>query len=493
MAPLDAPIMEMLDCTFHAFFVPERILWKDFEEFITTGANGNEQPVRPYLNWGPTTVGSSGPLAPSSLHDYLGFPTVQNTTIPSSGLQFDAAPFLAYQMIYQDYFRDDNLIQPAFEFPVSSGPLATVGSFNLRDQAASIRYRAWSKDYFTSALTSPQLGGDVSVPLVGEAPVQLKSNGVNLGVWSDQNGNTTSGAGDLQVASTGQTIKSVSGGAAQNVNYNPNGTLIANLSGVSSVTINNLRLAVATQQWKERMITGGSRYKEQLYSMFGVISPDARLQRPEYLGKLRMNLQIGEVFQTSQTTAESPQGEMTGRSNTYCSGFMFKKYNFKEHGWLLILMSIKPRATYQQGLSRKLSKKNWYDFAWPILSNLGEQPVLNKEIYYNPTLPDTESSSNNAVFGYQSRYSEYKFIHSSVHGDFRTSLNFWHLGRIFTSQPGLNRDFIEVRPHDFNRIFAVTSQPGTAPYSDRFWYQILFDIRCNRPIPRFARPGGFTI
>lgn len=485
MAPLDAPIMEMLDCTFHAFFVPERILWKDFEEFITTGANGTTQPVRPFIRTVSTTVTSAHPMLSSSLHDYLGFPPyVVGQTVAEQ--EWDALPYLAYQMIYQEYFRDDNLISPDIEFPVSSG------LYN-GNSVLSLRYRAWSKDYFTSALTSPQLGGDVSVPLVGEAPVQLKSNGVNLGVWSDQNGNTSGGAGDLQVAATGQTIKSVSGGAAQNVNYNPNGTLIANLSGVSSVTINNLRLAVATQQWKERMITGGSRYKEQLYSMFGVISPDARLQRPEYLGKLRMNLQIGEVFQTSQTTDTSPQGEMTGRSNTYGSGFMFKKYNFKEHGWLLILMSIKPRATYQQGLNRKLSKKNWYDFAWPILSNLGEQPVLNKELFFNPSLPNSETSLNNQVFGYQSRYSEYKFINSSVHGDFRNSLSFWHLGRIFTSQPGLNRDFIEVRPQDFNRIFAVTSHSGSSPYKDRFWYQILFDIRCNRPIPRFARPGGFTI
>lgn len=492
MAPLDAPIMEMLDCTFHAFFVPERILWKDFEEFITTGANGTEQPVRPFFQNPSGTITSNSRFSSSSLFDYLGYPSfsVGDTVVPQD---FDALPFLAYQMIYQEYFRDENLIPPAIEFPVPSGVISPSSVSVNYYELLSLRYRAWSKDYFTSALTSPQLGGDVSVPLVGEAPVQLKSNGINLGVWSDHNGNTVGGAGDLQVAAPGNTIKSVSGGAAQNINYNPNGTLIANLSGVSSVTINNLRLAVATQQWKERMITGGSRYKEQLYSMFGVLSPDARLQRPEYLGKLRMNLQIGEVFQTSQTTDSSPQGEMTGRSNTYGSGFMFKKYNFKEHGWILILMSIKPRATYQQGLSRKLSKKNWYDFAWPILSNLGEQPIFNKELYFNPSLPNSESSVNNNVFGYQSRYSEYKFINSSVHGDFRNSLNFWHLGRIFTSQPGLNRDFIEVRPADFNRIFAVTSQPGQSPYSDRFWYQILFDIRCNRPIPRFARPGGFTI
>lgn len=481
MAPLDAPIMEQLNCDFHAFYVPERLLWEDFEEFITTGANGNLQPVKPSIK-----IDSSDNklpwLIPSSLSDYLDFPSVTTFVAGSRTVTFDATPFLAYQMIWQEYFRDENLTSPVIEFPVPSGFLS-----NPLSDICSLRYRSWSKDYFTSALTSAQLGEDVGVPIAGgNAPVVLV-NTANTPRWHNQAGTTKAGA--LQSSSTGSTIVSPSTGEAlNNVQFDPNGTLQANLAGASAVSVNNLRLAIAVQQWRERMITGGTRYKEQLYSMFGVISPDARLQRPEYLGKLNMKLQIGEVFQTSQTTDSSPQGEMTGRSNTYGSGFLFKKYNFKEHGFIIILMSIKPRATYQQGLPRKWQKWDWDDYAWPLLSNLGEQEIKNSELFLNYAPVGDE---NNSTFGYQSRYAEYKFLNSTVHGDFKTSLSFWHLGRIFNSRPGLNEDFITVKPADANRIFPVYT--GSDNFKDRFWYQILFDVRWNRPLPKFARPGGFTV
>lgn len=422
MAPLDAPIMEQLNCDFHAFYVPERLLWEDFEEFITTGANGNLQPVKPFYS-----VNGSF-FSNSSLLDYLDFPT---TSLSVTGVhKVDFTPLLAYQMIWQEYFRDENLDSPVFEFPFPSGSLSSLDATN----ALSLRYRSWSKDYFTSALTSAQLGEDVGVPIAGgNAPVVL-INTVNTPRWHNQSGATK--AGSLQSSATGSTIISPSTGEAfNNVQFDPNGTLQANLAGASAVSVNNLRLAISVQQWRERMITGGTRYKEQLYSMFGVVSPDARLQRPEYLGKLNMKLQIGEVFQTSQTTDSSPQGEMSGRSNTYGNGFLFKKYNFKEHGFVVILMSIKPRATYQQGLPRKWQKWDWDDYAWPLLSNLGEQEIKNSELYY-----DFGGNDNDSTFGYQSRYSEYKFLNSTVHGDFKGSLSFWHLGRIFTSRPGLNSD-----------------------------------------------------
>lgn len=483
MAPLDAPIMEQLNCDFHAFFVPERLLWEDFEEFITTGANGNLQPVKPFVHpQVPET--STNYLGVSSLADYLDFPIYDgSTTVPSNVVvNMDAGPFLAYQMIWQEYFRDENLTEPLFEFPFASGSVPTG---DVHRNLLTLRYRCWSKDYFTSALTSAQLGEDVGVPIAGgNAPVVLV-NSANSPRWHTQAGTTKAGA--LQSSSTGSTIVSPStGDPLNNVQFDPNGTLEANLSGASAVSINNLRLAVSVQQWRERMITGGTRYKEQLYSMFGVISPDARLQRPEYLGKLNMKLQIGEVFQTSQTTDTSPQGEMSGRSNTYGNGFLFKKYNFKEHGFVIILMSIKPRATYQQGLPRKWQKNDWDDYAWPLLSNLGEQEIKNSELFYA-----FGGTDNDNTFGYQSRYAEYKFLNSTVHGDFKTSLSFWHLGRIFNSRPGLNSDFITVMPKDADRIFPVYT--GSDNFKDRFWYQILFDVRWNRPLPKFARPGGFTI
>ncbi|UPW40831.1 major capsid protein [Sigmofec virus UA08Rod_6581] len=486
MAPLDAPIMEQLNCDFHAFFVPERLLWEDFEEFITTGANGNVQPVKPTGRIILDSSNVSSYLGPSSLVDYLDFPTYPSNTsiLPGSpDFTYDATPFLAYQMIWQEYFRDENLQEEIFQFPYPSG---TISFGNAK--ILSLRYRCWSKDYFTSALTSAQLGEDVGVPIAGgNAPVVLV-NTVNTPRWQTQSGTTK--AGDLQSSATGSTLISPSSGESlNNVQFNPNGTLQANLAGASAVSVNNLRLAIAVQQWRERMITGGTRYKEQLYSMFGVISPDARLQRPEYLGKLNMKLQIGEVFQTSQTTDSSPQGEMSGRSNTYGNGFLFKKYNFKEHGFVFILMSIKPRATYQQGLPRKWQKFDWDDYAWPLLSNLGEQEVKNSELYFD--FGPSGQVANDDTFGYQSRYSEYKFLNSTVHGDFKTSLSFWHLGRIFNSRPGLNEDFITVKPADANRIFPVYT--GSDNFKDRFWYQILFDVRWNRPLPKFARPGGFTV
>lgn len=484
LAPLDAPIMEQLNCDFHAFYVPERLLWEDFEEFITTGANGNQQPVKPFVVFSLPANQNLLYLSPSGLADYLDFPTIRQVGPGAPNVSFDATPFLAYQMIWQEYFRDENLTDAPFEFPMASGSIPS----NLISSLCSLRYRSWSKDYFTSALTSAQLGEDVGVPIAGgNAPVVLV-NTVNTPRWHNQAGTTK--AGSLQSSATGSTIISpTTGESLNNVQFDPNGTLQANLAGASAVSVNNLRLAIAVQQWRERMITGGTRYKEQLYSMFGVISPDARLQRPEYLGKLNMKLQIGEVFQTSQTTDSSPQGEMTGRSNTYGNGFLFKKYNFKEHGFVIILMSIKPRATYQQGLPRKWQKNDWDDYAWPLLSNLGEQEIKNSELYFGYNAMDVVSNDN--VFGYQSRYAEYKFLNSTVHGDFKDTLSFWHLGRIFNSRPGLNEDFITVKPADANRIFPVYT--GSDNFKDRFWYQILFDVRWNRPLPKFARPGGFTV
>lgn len=454
MAPMLAPLMHRVNVYVHFFFVPNRLIWDEWETFITGGEDGTEEPVFP------TSYFTSGNLEVGKLADYLGYPS------PSNGYKASVLPFRAYDLIWNEYYRDQNLQD---EVPISKAS----GDDDVTYK--EILYRCWEKDYFTSALPWTQRGGDVHLPLNGDAPVELVPNsgrqrlmglnGVALG--------TTSG---MQTNVNGEPE---SQNPAYAWNLDPNGTLKTDLSVASGATINELRRATQLQAWLERNARGGSRYIEQIFSHFGVKSSDARLQRPEFLGGGKTPIMISEVLQTSETTENSPQANMSGHGISYGTSNNFKRW-FEEHGIVMGIMSIMPRSGYQQGLPRQYQKFDKFDFYFPEFAHLGEQPVYNSELY----LKDSKVGEESGVFGYQSRYAEYKYIPNSSHGEFKTTLNYWHLDRIFGSNPTLSGSFVECNPqtNDLNRIFAVPEA------KDHFYVQLYNQVKAIRPMPKFGTP-----
>lgn len=470
MAPMLAPIMHNVNVYTHFFFVPNRIIFDKWEDFITGGVNGTDSTVAP------TITSPSGGFATSSLADYLGVPT------GVAGLKVSALPFRAYAKIYNDYYRDENL-QTEVGLSTGSGSDTTTSTTLLN--------RCWQHDFFTNALPWTQRStlGAVKLPLGSTAPV--KGDGKVLGLT---NGTTQYGlmgvaTGDMAQRFTAYTgvyganvgIQASSGSnvtANSRVGVTTDSTksgLVADLSTATAADVNDIRYAFQVQRFLEKMARGGARYIEVIRSHFGVKSSDSRLQRPEYLGGGRSPIMISDVLQTSADDNQpTPLATMAGHGYSAQRSHQFKKF-FEEHGWIIGIMSIMPRSTYQQGLEKKWTRDTRYSYYWPVFAHLGEQAIYNKEIYAQGT------SADSGIFGYQPRYQEYRKSYSKVHGDFRSSLNFWHLGRIFSSLPSLNGDFVKCDPS--NRIFAVTS--GT----DHLWIDMYHKIKALRPIPKFGDPG----
>lgn len=399
----------------------------------------------------------------------------QNSTY-NSNYFVNALPFRAYQMIYNEYFRDENLT-PKVEFSIGSGTVPV----EEKARHLLLRDRAWEKDYFTSALPFTQKGGDVTIPLTGDAPVYLKDEfppAANQIAVNDQ--------GDPRVSAYGLGVEGNTGnlqdtGANAPAWIDPQGTMEADLSQVSAATIEELRRASRLQEWLERNARGGTRYIEQIMAHFGVKSSDARLQRPEYLGGGKTPVVISEVLQTSGTIESvdpTPQANMAGHGISVGKNHEFKRF-FEEHGQVIGIMSVLPKTTYQQGTRKHLNKQDRYDFYWPEFAHLGEQPIEIRELFYD--FEESSQDAQKATFGYQSRYAEYKYIPSTVHGDFKQGLEFWHLGRIFDNKPALNDEFVRSDPDD--RIFAEE-----APQYQDLYVQVYNNIRAKRPIPRYNNP-----
>ena len=465
MAPMLAPIMHNVNVYTHFFFVPNRIIFDKWEDFITGGVDGTDSTVAP------TITSPSGGFATSSLADYLGVPT------GVAGLQVSALPFRAYAKIYNDYYRDENL-QTEVGLSTAAGTDTTTNK-NLLN-------RCWQHDFFTNALPWTQRStlGAVKLPLGSTAPV--KGTGMTLGL-NDGTGNygmSYSAVDSVRMVSSayGQPVGgSYSGGASVDkkaIGVTTDATksgLVADLSTATAADVNDIRYAFQVQRFLEKMARGGARYIEVIRSHFGVKSSDSRLQRPEYLGGGRSPIMISDVLQTSADDNQpTPLATMAGHGYSAQRSHQFKRF-FEEHGWIIGIMSIMPRSTYQQGLEKKWTRDTRYSYYWPVFSHLGEQAIYNKEIYAQGT------SADSGIFGYQPRYQEYRKSYSKVHGDFRSSLNFWHLGRIFSSLPALNGDFVKCDPS--NRIFAVTSG------IDHLWIDMYHKIKALRPIPKFGDPG----
>ena len=457
MAPMLAPIMHRVNVYTHYFFVPNRIIWDNFQEFITGGEDGLSAPVWPYI----TYDNEPGYYEKGQLADFLGIPPL-NGKVPAGGANgFSQLPFRAYQSIFNEYYRDQDLVTKV-DFPTGDG----LYTGNIGD-LASLRQRAWEKDYFTSARPWAQKGAEVDLPLDVEYTPQYLQTATSV-----RNSNLPA-TGNLGTDATGNV--QLDGENADIRNLEPT----QDISG--SFTINDFRKANRLQQWLERNARGGSRYVEQIFSHFGIISDDLRQMRPAYLGGGKQAVTLSEVLNHTGpaeggTSTLDPGGQMYGHGISVGSTNKFKR-RFKEHGFIMGITSVIPKTAYQDGLHRMYQRSDKFDYFYPEFANLGEQEIKAGEIYLDPEQGD---SVNTATWGYQSRYSEYKYACSTVHGDFRDNLDFWHMGRKFDSAPALNDEFVKSDPTD--RIFAV--QDGT----DTLWAQIYHDVKATRPMPYYGTP-----
>jgi len=447
--PLVAPVLHEINAYVHYYFVPYRLLDDTWEDFITGGVDGDSVAVLP--RWDPTNY------AVGSLWDYMGFPAAVK---PTGRLPLDF-PRRAYNLIYNEYYRDETLIDE----------VALTNETILK--------RAWEKDYFTSALPWQQRGTAPALPISGTSEAVFAGLSNLRLVFEDD------GTQQVRSSTSGSTspLKKASGnvvadknlvGAGADVMSLLNDHNVVDLASATTFNVADLRLAFQIQKWMERNARAGVRYVEFLGAHFGVHPKDERLQRPEYLGGSKNPVIISEVLQTSSTDTESPQGNLAGHGisvgQTFCAS-----YFAQEFGLIMGIMSVMPKPAYQQGIDRQWLRQTRYDFYFPEFANLSEQAVERVELYASAV-----EAENKTIFGYQGRYDEMRVKRNMVCSLMRTDFNYWHMGRIFSSAPALNETFIDCDAT--KRIFAVPSEPGLI-------VDVGNRIRAIRPMPIQSEPG----
>lgn len=480
------PIMDNIYLDWFFFFVPNRLVWEHWQNFCFEQEDPDDS--TDYVIPTVTATGNSDNIYVGSLWDYFGLPV--NTDGNLSGIS--ALPFRGVYLIWNEWFRDENLQK--------SVKIQKGDTNEVLDSARSSDQPSWvftsdtnivpglacpprgkRHDYFTSALPWTQKGPGVNISLTGDAPVF--GDGQRLGLAPNSASNEV---GYMSMTgNVGAILRNSNGsewGSGQSAFVTSDGKksgLLADLSDVSAITINGLRTAFQMQKFYERLARGGSRYTEVLRSFFGVVSPDARLQRPEFLGSFTKMVNVNPIAQTSATDTTSPQGNLSAYGVTASKFHGFTK-SFVEHGYIIGFVCARADLTYQQGINKMWLRYTVYDFYWPTFAHLGEQAIELRELYAQGTADDTK------VFGYQERYAEYRYKPSQITGKFRSSvtggnLDIWHLSQFFSNAPTLNEEFITENP-PIKRIIAVQDEP-------EFLLDIGFRYTTVRPMPMFGTPG----
>lgn len=540
-APLVSPMFQKINVYTHYFYVPNRLIMKEWEQFISPHGTASEpEPQEKQL---PCLTGLIDPLSSNdscmwasvlgvedghslvesdfngTLFDFLGY-KFSNVNLTNHRTLQSLLPINAYNLIFHEYYRDQNvgnastiddcvLLDASQIYDIDWDTISRdyeTQSGEAINKYFNIRRRCWKKDYFTSALPFTQRGGDVHIPLYGSAPV-IGSNSIasqentpyhpKFAMDVDNNSSPkfsyVGDASDRNYALKGQSGSELNSVDMEHHHYVSTSAIASqlsvDLSNVTAATINELRRAVQLQKYLEISARVGGRYKEFVLGHFGVDINDGRLQRPEYLGGGVSPLTIGDVFQTSSTVTSEQNtyalGDLAGRGSSYGNQQGFK-HTFPEHGYVIGILSIQPEAAYYQGVPRDLLKMDRLDFYTPEFAHLGEQGIYNAELY--KTINDTDSEKDYETFGYSPRYSEYKFSLGEIHGSFKDSLDTWHDARKFDIRPTLSQEFLQVSEFSdgLNRVFAV---PGTVKTPvEHFYCFVNHHVKALRPMPVFGIP-----
>lgn len=480
------PVMDNAFCDFYFFFVPNRILWEHWKEFMGENTKTAWTPKTEYSV--PQVTAPTGGWAEGTLADYLGLPT------KVEGISVSALPGRAYGLIYNNWFRNQNVTQPTLVEVTDATTTGKNDGSKTNDSAITLAKPLKATkvfDYYTGALPEPQKGEPITIPMSGSANVLVYSdkeltkpvwqgNGTLGGItdpyWERTTGRADNGNEKKPIV---RSVATLSGAEDETGKSISEGYLGADLSNVTAATINQLRQAFQVQKLLEKDARGGTRYREVLREHFGVVSPDARMQIPEYLGGYRLPINVSQVIQTSSTDSTSPQGNTAALSVTTMNKSMFTK-SFTEHGFIMGLAVVRTDQTYQQGIERMWSRKGRYDYYWPVLANIGEQAILNKEIYAQGNAKDDEA------FGYQEAWADYRYKPSKVTGLFRSnaqqSLDSWHYAQDYDALPTLSTAWMEQSDAEMKRTLAVQSQPD-------FIADFYFMNKTTRCMPVYSIPG----